>query len=55
MSSSGQLLKMKLVAYDDDSFQTASGMDYEVLINPESYALTYASETLLGFCLMARV
>jgi phage tail protein X len=43
--SSGQLLKMKLVAYDDIGFQTPSGDEYEVLINPESYALTYASET----------
>lgn len=43
--SSGQLLKMKLVAYNDISFNTPSGDEYEVLINPESYALTYASET----------
>jgi hypothetical protein len=43
--SSGQLLKMKLVAYDDIGFNTASGDEYEVLINPDSYALTYASET----------
>jgi len=43
--SSGQLLKMKLVAYDDIGFNTPSGDEYEVLINPESYALTYASET----------
>jgi len=43
--SSGELLKMNLVAYDDISFQTASGDSYEVLINPESYALTYASVT----------
>lgn len=43
--SSGQLLKMKLVAYDDIGFTTQSGDSYEVLINPESYALTYASET----------
>ncbi|CAN5132667.1 peptidoglycan-binding protein [soil metagenome] len=43
--SSGQLLKMKLVAYSDISFNTPSGDEYEVLINPESYALTYASET----------
>ena len=46
MSSTGQLLKMTLVAYDDAGFKTASGPDlvYTVLINPESYALTYASD-----------
>ena len=43
--SSGQLLKMNLVAYDDIGFKSKSGDEYEVLINPESYALTYASET----------
>jgi phage tail protein X len=40
----GELKKMKLVAYDDIGFQTKSGLEYEVLINPETYALTYASE-----------
>ncbi len=45
MSSTGELLKMQIVAYDDDSFSSATGPDYvyEVLINPDSYALTYAS------------
>jgi hypothetical protein len=42
--SSGQLLKMKLVAYDDISFSTPSGDEYDVLINPESYALTYETQ-----------
>ncbi len=45
MSSPGELLKMKLVAYDDITFRSKSGDEYEVLINPESYALTYASQT----------
>lgn len=45
MSSTGELLKMKLVAYDDITFSSPSGDEYEVLINPETYALTYASET----------
>ncbi|MBB6127726.1 CIS tube protein [Mucilaginibacter lappiensis] len=36
---------MKLVAYTDISFSTkADGLDYDVLINPESYALTYGTE-----------
>ncbi|WP_183564908.1 CIS tube protein [Mucilaginibacter sp. SP1R1] len=43
--SLGELKKMKLVAYTDISFGTkADGLDYEVLINPESYALTYGTE-----------
>ncbi|MGZ3764383.1 MAG: CIS tube protein [Mucilaginibacter sp.] len=37
---------MKLIAYDDIGFNTKSGMEYEVLINPESYALTY--ETIVN-------
>ena len=41
---SGQLQKMTLVAYEDATFQTPTGDTYSVLINPESYALTYASE-----------
>jgi hypothetical protein len=45
MSSTGELLKMKLVAYDDITFSSPSGDEYEVLINPETYALTYASQT----------
>jgi hypothetical protein len=40
----GQLQKMKLVAYTDIQFSTKAGLEYEVLINPESYALTYATE-----------
>jgi len=41
----GELKKMKLVAYTDISFSTkADGLDYDVLINPESYALTYGTE-----------
>lgn len=42
--SLGQLQKMKLVAYDDISFNNESGLEYEVLINPESYALNYGTE-----------
>ncbi|WP_370996434.1 hypothetical protein [Mucilaginibacter sp. RCC_168] len=43
--SLGELKKMKLVAYTDISFSTkADGLDYDVLINPESYALTYGTE-----------
>jgi phage tail protein X len=44
MSSSGQLLKMQIVAYDDIGFTSPSGDSYEVLINPDSYALAYTSE-----------
>ena len=44
--SLGELKKMKLVAYTDISFSTkADGLEYDVLINPESYALTYGTET----------
>lgn len=43
--SLGELKKMKLVAYTDISFGTkAEGLEYDVLINPESYALTYGTE-----------
>jgi phage tail protein X len=43
--SLGELKKMKLVAYTDISFSTkADGLDYDVLINPESYALNYGTE-----------
>ncbi|WPU91363.1 hypothetical protein SNE25_18760 [Mucilaginibacter sabulilitoris] len=43
--SLGELKKMKLVAYTDISFSTkADGLEYDVLINPESYALTYGTE-----------
>ncbi|HMG07343.1 MAG TPA: hypothetical protein VK609_02475, partial [Mucilaginibacter sp.] len=43
--SLGELKKMKLVAYTDISFGTkADGLEYDVLINPESYALTYGTE-----------
>jgi len=42
----GQLLKMKLIAYKEAAFSNKiSGAEYEVLINPESYSLTYGSET----------
>ena len=43
--ATGELVKMKIVAYDDNAFTSPTGDDfvYEVLINPESYALTYAS------------
>lgn len=42
--SLGELKKMKLVAYTDNSFGTKAGFEYEVLINPDTYALTYATE-----------
>lgn len=42
--SLGQLQKMKLVAYADNQFNTQAGFEYEVLINPELYSLTYGSE-----------
>ena len=41
----GELKKMKLIAYDDAAFKTKSGLEYEVLINPETYALTYETIT----------
>ena len=42
--SLGELKKMKLVAYTDVTFSTKADKEYEVLINPETYALTYATE-----------
>ncbi len=42
----GALQKMKLVAYPDATFGTAiPGVEYDVLINPESYSLTYGTDT----------
>jgi len=43
--SLGQLQKMLIVAYSDNTFQTPTGNTYEVLINPESYSLTYGTES----------
>lgn len=43
--SLGQLQKMLLVAYSDAAFSTPTGDTYEVLINPESYSLTYGAES----------
>lgn len=42
----GQLKKMELIAYKDDSFseEKRTGDTYEVLINPDSYAITYGLE-----------
>jgi hypothetical protein len=39
----GQLQKMQIVAYSDNTFATPTGNQYEVLINPESYSLTYGT------------
>lgn len=43
----GELKKMKLVAYTDSTFKTpvADVVPYDVLINPESYSLSYGTET----------
>jgi hypothetical protein len=42
----GQLQKMKLVSYLDNTFDDTrkTGDEYEALINPESYSLTYGIE-----------
>ncbi|MGA2823050.1 MAG: hypothetical protein ABSE72_05940 [Bacteroidales bacterium] len=39
----GQLKKMKIIAYEDKDFKTKASPpnEYEVLVNPESYALSY--------------
>lgn len=44
--SLGQLQKMKLVSYEDNTFDETrkTGDEYEALINPESYSLTYGVE-----------
>lgn len=41
----GQLQKMLLVAYSDATFSRPTGDQYEVLINPETYALTYGTQS----------
>lgn len=41
----GQLQKMQLVPYADNTFSTPSGDPYTVLINPETYAITYGNES----------
>jgi hypothetical protein len=44
----GELAKMKLVAYPGPDFTPGDeipGCEYDVLINPESYSLTYGTET----------
>jgi hypothetical protein len=41
----GELIKMKLVGYTDNTFATKTGMEYDVLINPENYSLNYATQT----------
>jgi len=41
----GQLQKMMLVAYSDAAFQSPTGDRYEVLVNPESYSLSYGSQS----------
>jgi nucleoid-associated protein YgaU len=40
----GELKKMKLTAYLDVGFKNKAGHEFEVLINPDSYALTYGVE-----------
>ena len=44
--SSGLLDKMKLVGYSDNTFSNnkKTGYEYEALINPESYSISYALE-----------
>ena len=43
--SLGQLQKMKLVGYQDNTLDESkkTGYEYEALINPESYSLTYGT------------
>jgi hypothetical protein len=41
----GQLQKMLLVAYRDAAFASPTGDQYEVLINPESYSLSYGAQS----------
>lgn len=42
--TTGQLAKMKIIAYKDVTFSDKTGDEYEVLINPESYSLEYGTE-----------
>lgn len=41
----GELKKMQIVGYSDNTFATPNGNTYEVLINPETYSLTYGAES----------
>ena len=41
----GELKKMVIASYTDNTFVTPTGDSYVVLINPESYSLTYGSES----------
>lgn len=38
---SGELVKLKIVAYTDEEFSTEAGKDYEVVINPSKYTHNY--------------
>ncbi len=41
----GELRKMQLVPFPDNTFTFPSGPPYTVLINPETYIITYATES----------
>jgi hypothetical protein len=45
---SGELQKMKIIAYTDKSFSTKKPdvEPYEVLINPETYSITYGTASV---------
>lgn len=42
MPGSGELVKLKMVAYKDEEFSQKAGNEFEVLINPSSYKHSYS-------------
>ncbi len=39
--SLGELKKMKIIGYTDITFKNKTGQEYEVIVNPENYSISY--------------
>jgi len=44
--SLGELKKMKIIGYTDITFKKKTGQEYEVIVNPENYSISY--ETIIN-------
>jgi len=44
--SLGELKKMKIIGYTDITFKNKTGQEYEVIVNPENYSISY--ETIIN-------
>jgi len=44
--SLGELKKMKIIGYTDITFKYKTGQEYEVIVNPENYSISY--ETIIN-------